>query len=159
MGILECSYNFRQPWQKSHLPTEGLDEGSDVDFFSLEGKSKENPFLFVTTPAQVEPQTYQGYSRRILVMFTMALKDLKHADWPSWCPVISDLDYFGLVISDAKRWFRTVISDGVLWNRTPNSVVCYSTSLVLISLISDGRPNLGRWFLTVILDGVMFKTP
>ena len=34
------------------------------------------------------------------------------------CPVISDPDYFGLVISDANRWFRTVISDGGRWNRT-----------------------------------------
>ena len=86
----------------------------------------------------------------------------------AWCPVISDLDYFGLVISDANRWFRTVISDGVRWIRTPrwirtvisdgvrwirtpNLVVFYITILVLISLFSDG--NFGRWFRTVISDG------
>ena len=100
-----------------------------------------------------------------------------------WCPVISDLNYFGLVISDANRWFRTVISDGVWWFRTvisdgvrwirtprwirtmisdgvrwirtPNSVVFYITILVLISLISDG--NFGRWFRTVLSDGEMYK--
>ena len=89
------------------------------------------------------------------------------------CPVISDLDYFGLVISDANRWFRTVISDGVRWNiRTPrwfrtvisdgerwiwmpSLIVCYITILVLISLISAG--DFGQWFRTVITDGVMYK--
>ena len=36
-----------------HLPTEGLDEGSDVDLFVLSKKvnTKENPYLFYTTPA------------------------------------------------------------------------------------------------------------
>ena len=102
-------------------------------------------------------------------------------NWTRRCPVISDLDYFGLVISDVNLWFRTVISGGVRWNRTvisdgvrwirtprwirtvisdgvrwirtPNIVVFHITVLVLISQISDG--DFGQWFWTEISNGVI----
>ena len=31
--------------------------------------------------------------------------------------LISDLDFSDLVISDAYRWFRTVISDGIMYKQ------------------------------------------
>ena len=43
-----------------HLPAEGLDEGSDVDFFQR-GKTKANLFLFVTTPATNIPWISPAY--------------------------------------------------------------------------------------------------
>ena len=57
MCILECSYYFRQPWQKIplgltiNLPAKALDEGSDIDFF-LEGSTLRKILsIFVKTPA------------------------------------------------------------------------------------------------------------
>ena len=62
-----------------HLPAEGLDEGSHVDFFLRKKGSELREIIFLLSLHQ--PQTSHDHCWRIVVMFTMLRKDLQHVNW------------------------------------------------------------------------------
>ena len=68
-----------------HLPAEGLDEGSDVDFFFDRVNTKKKSFL-PTSAANISE-----YYQLIFAMFTMPRKVLLNLNWPR-AVVLSRLD-------------------------------------------------------------------
>ena len=62
------------------LPAEGLDEGSDVDFFSLKESTIRKISFFLSLQ---QPRTSHEYCRRVFVMLTMPRKVLQHVNWSS----------------------------------------------------------------------------
>ena len=69
-----------------HLPAEGLDEGSDVDFFFDRVNTKKKSFFFTTSAANISE-----YYQLIFAMFTMPCKVLLNLNWPR-AVVLSRLD-------------------------------------------------------------------
>ena len=62
-----------------HQSDEGLDEGSDVDFFSLKVSTLKKMPSFLSLH---QPQTSHEYYLCILAMSTVSCKDVKHVNWP-----------------------------------------------------------------------------